>query len=311
MAQKKKLSEADTLNTQSFEDPVLYTDAEGKSAKLGTLDAPDNSKKNKDTIKGAAGQEPADGDLAGPANEDVFAELFDGEGLSESFKSKIRGVFEAELAQRTDAITENLKTEFQEELETKVQGLSEEMSGKVDEYLNYVVENWMEENKLSVETGMRLQIAESFMDGLKDLFENHYISVPDTKVNLLDDLFENQEKTKKQLDEALEINSQLLSALENHKKSEIAYALSEGLTDLDKEKFFSLAEEVSFEDEETFNQKLVGIKESYFNKKASKTTSLVEEVVPSVEPTQQIDETSGVMGHYLKAIERGNRFNKG
>ena len=87
------------------------------------------------------------------------------------------------------------------------------MSTKVDEYLNYVIENWMEENKLVVETGMRLQIAESFIDDLKGLFENHFIQVPDTKVNLLDDLFEKNEETKKNLDEALEINSELLGAL--------------------------------------------------------------------------------------------------
>jgi len=309
MAQKKKLSEADTLNTQSFEDPVLYTDAEGKSAKLGTLDAPDNSKKNKDTIKGAAGQEPADGDLAGPANEDVFAELFDGEGLSETFKSKIKGVFEAEVSRRTDIITEHLKAEFQQELEEKVAELTEGMSGKVDEYLNYVVENWMEENKLAVETGMRLQIAESFIGDLKGLFENHFIEVPDSKVNLLDDLFEKNEQTKGDLDEALELNSELLAIVENYRKGEITSTLSEGLTDLDREKFYSLAEDVSFEDDETYAGKLRGIRESYFSKK--KTASLIKEEEETHEPDRVLSEENSPMSHYLKAIERNNRFNKG
>ena len=308
MARKEKLSEADTLDTKSFEDPALYQDAEGKGAVLQTLDAPDNSKKNKDTIKGAAGQEAADGDLQG-VKEDVFAEMFDGEGLSESFKTKFRGIFEAELARRTDIITENLKSEFQEELEEKVSDVVENLSGKVDEYLNYVVENWMEENKLAVENGMRLQIAESFIDDLKGLFENHFIEVPDSKVNLLDDLFEKNEQTKGDLDEALGLNSELLAIVESYRKSEITSNLSEGLTDLDREKFYSLAEDVSFEDDETYAGKLRGIRESYFSKK--KTASLIKEEEETHEPDRVLSEENSPMSHYLKAIERNNRFNKG
>ena len=305
MAQKNKLSEADTLDTKSFEDPVLYQDAEGKSAKLGTLEAPDNSKKNKETIRGAAGQEAADGDMAGPANEDVFAELFDGEGLSETFKSKIKGIFEAELSNRTQKITEQLAAEMQEELETKLVEMNETMSTKVDEYLNYVVENWMEENKISVETGMRLQIAESFIENLKGLFENHYISIPDSKVNLLDDLFEKNESVKAKLDEALDVNSTLLSELESYRKNDIANTISEGMTQLDKEKFYSLSEEVSYEDDKTYSDKLLGIKESYFKKKAT-PAPLVEEVT-NHEPQKVVTEGTDIMSGYLRAIERNNR----
>ena len=304
MARKEKLSEADTLDTKSFEDPALYQDAEGKGAVLQTLDAPDNSKKNKDTIKGAAGQEAADADLQG-VKEDVFAEMFDGEGLSESFKTKFRGIFEAELARRTDIITENLKSEFQEELEEKVSDVVENLSGKVDEYLNYVVENWMEENKLAVENGMRLQIAESFIDNLKDLFENHYITIPDSKVNILDEMFEKSEDYKKQLDEALEVNSELYGAVEQYRKSDIAHNLSEGLTELDKQKFISLSEDVSFESDEDYTEKLQAIRESYFGRKTSKT--LITEDETTHEPQKLIEEASGVMGHYLKAIEKQSR----
>jgi hypothetical protein len=260
------------------------------------------------TIAGAAGVEAADADLGG-VQEDVFSELFDGEGLSETFKSKIKGVFEAEVSRRTDVITEHLKAEFQQELEEKVAELTEGMSGKVDEYLNYVVENWMEENKLAVETGMRLQIAESFIGDLKGLFENHFIEVPDSKVNLLDDLFEKNEQTKGDLDEALELNSELLAIVENYRKTEITSSLSEGLTDLDREKFYSLAEDVSFEDDETYAGKLRGIRESYFSKK--KTTSLIKEEEETHEPDRVLSEENSPMNHYLKAIERSNRFNKG
>lgn len=311
MARKQTIREAEetpTMNTDSFEDTDLYMDAEGKGAVLGTLEADDKSKENKKSIAGAAGVEAADADLGG-VQEDVFSELFDGEGLSETFKSKIKGVFEAEVSRRTDIITEHLKAEFQQELEEKVAELTEGMSGKVDEYLNYVVENWMEENKLAVETGMRLQIAESFIGDLKDLFENHFIEVPDSKVNLLDDLFEKNEQTKGDLDEALELNSELLAIVESYRKSEITSNLSEGLTDLDREKFYSLAEDVSFEDDETYAGKLRGIRESYFSKK--KTTSLIKEEEETHEPDRVLSEENSPMSHYLKAIERNNRFNKG
>tara|TARA_E500000318_G_scaffold87867_3_gene84889 strand:- start:698 stop:1612 length:915 start_codon:yes stop_codon:yes gene_type:complete len=304
MAQKRKLSEADVTDVDSFEDTDLYMDAEGKGAVLGTLEAPDNSKENKKTIAGAAGVEPEEGD-AGGVKEDVFADLFDGEGLSETFKSKVKGIFEAELGRRTESITESLKESFQTELEEKVSELTESMSTKVDEYLNYVVENWMEENKLAVETGMRLQIAESFIDDLKGLFENHFIQVPDSKVNLLDDLFEKNEETKKNLDEALNINSELLGALESYRKNEIAHQISEGLTELDKEKFFNLSEEVSFEDEKTYSEKLGGIKESYFKK--TKSAPVLTEETETHEPEKVIVEGSDAMSGYLRALERNNR----
>ena len=304
MAQKRKLSEADVTDVDSFEDTDLYMDAEGKGAVLGTLEAPDNSKENKKTIAGAAGVEPEEGDIGG-VKEDVFADLFDGEGLSESFKSKVKGIFEAELGRRTESITESLKESFQTELEEKVSELTESMSTKVDEYLNYVIENWMEENKLAVETGMRLQIAESFIDDLKGLFENHFIQVPDSKVNLLDDLFEKNEETKKNLDEALEINSELLGALESYRKNEIAHHISEGLTELDKEKFFSLSEEVSFEDEKTYSEKLAGIKESYFKK--TKSAPVLTEETETHEPEKVVVEGNDTMSGYLRALERNNR----
>ena len=288
MARKERLSEEDTLNTQSYEDTVLYQDAEGKGAVLGTLDAPDNSKKNKDTIKGTAGQEPADGDLQG-VREDIFSEIFDGEGLSETFKSKFKGIFEAELGRRTGVLEEQIKENFQQELDEKVSEVVEGLSQKVDEYLNYVVENWMKENELAVETGMRLQIAESF-------------TVPDSKVNVLDEMFEKTESYKKELDEALDINSQLLTVVESYRKNDIATQISEGLTDLEKEKFVSLSEDVSYENDEEYVQKLTAIRESYFKRSAPAKT--VSDDVDVHEPSKFIAEGNEVMNRYVQAIEK-------
>ena len=306
MARNKTISEAEgnPAATDSFEDKELYMDAEGKGAVLQTLEAPDKSKENKKTVAGAAGADPEEGDLGG-GKESVFAEMFDGEGLSESFKTKFQGVFEAELSRKATELEESLKAEYQEELETKIAEAVDGLSSKVDEYLNYVVENWMEDNKLAVETGMRLQIAESFIDNLKGLFENHYISIPDSKVNLLDEMFEKNESLKTDLDEALGINSELLTAVESYRKGEIASTISEGLTELDREKFYSLAEEVSYEDDNTFAEKLTGIKESYF-KKTPAPSSIKEE---THEPAQILTESNSHMSGYLKAIERANRFN--
>ena len=179
--------------------------------------------------------------------------------------------------------------------------ISEEIRAEIESAWNKKVE----ENKLAVVTGMRLQIAESFIDNLKGLFENHFISVPDSKVNLLDDLFEKNEETKKNLDEALEINSELLGALESYRKNEIAHHISEGLTELDKEKFFNLSEEVSFEDEKTYSEKLVGIKESYFKK--TKSAPVLTEETETHEPEKVIVEGSDAMSGYLRALERNNR----
>ncbi len=306
MARNKTISEAEgnPAATDSYEDKELYMDAEGKGAVLQTLEAPDKSKENKKTVAGAAGAEPEEGDLGG-VKESIFAEMFDGEGLSESFKTKFQGIFEAELSRKATELEETLKAEYQEELETKIAEAVDGLSSKVDEYLNYVVENWMDDNKLAVETGMRLQIAESFIDNLKGLFENHYISIPDSKVNLLDEMFEKNESLKTDLDEALGINSELLTAVESHRKSEIASSISEGLTELDREKFYSLAEEVSYEDDNTFAEKLTGIKESYF-KKTSVPSPIKEE---THEPAQILTESNSSMSGYLKAIERANRFN--
>ena len=150
---------------------------------------------------------------------------------------------------------------------------------------------------------MRLQIAESFITDLKGLFENHFIEVPDSKVNLLDDLFEKNEETKKNLDEALAINSELMGALESYRKNDIANQISEGLTELDKEKFFNLAEEVSFEDDNTYSEKLAGIKESYFRKAKSAPMISEEE---THEPERVLTEDTAMSG-YLRAIERNNR----
>ena len=300
MARTKKVNESEA----DFESTDLYSDGEGKGAVLQTLDAPDKSKENKKSIAGAAGVEPADHELVG-AVEEAFSALFDGEGLSESFKNNVKGLFEATLSERTQQISEEMKVSFQEELEQNVSTVVEELSNKVDEYLNYVVENWLEENKLAVETGMRLQVAESFIENLKGVFENHYISVPDSKVNLLDEMFEKNESLKGDLDEALGINSELLSSLEGYRKNEIAHHITEGLTDLDKQKFFSLAEEVSYESDESYVEKLQGIKESYFTKKI-KTPVLKEE---THEPEKVVLEENSSMNGYLRAIERNNRFN--
>ena len=218
--------------------------------------------------------------------------LFSGEELSEEFKDKASTVFEAAVDMRVEEIRSELSEEFESTLEEE----KEALATKLDEYLTYVVENWMEENKLAVETGMRLQIAESFIDDLKGLFENHFIQVPDSKVNLLDDLFEKNEETKK---------SELLGALESYRKNEIAHQISEGLTELDKEKFFNLSEEVSFEDEKTYSEKLGGIKESYFKK--TKSAPVLTEETETHEPEKVIVEGSDAMSGYLRALERNNR----
>ena len=175
---------------------------------------------------------------------DDVAAIFAGSEVSEEFVAKATEIFETAVVAKVNDKLAEVAEVAESELAESTEVFNKELVDKVDSYLDYVVESWMEENKLAVETGMRLQIAESFIDDLKGLFENHFIEVPDSKVNLLDDLFEKNEQTKGDLDEALGLNSELLAIVESYRKSEITSNLSEGLTDLDREKFYLFQESI-------------------------------------------------------------------
>lgn len=219
-------------------------------------------------------------------SDDVEA-LFNGEeGLTEEFRQKAETIFEAavtsriveEVARITEALEAQYEQKLQEELETTVEGLVEHVDG----YLNLMVEQWMENNVVALESGMKSDILESFVGGLKNLFEEHYIDVPEEKFDVVGDMEAKIEELNGKLDEAVAVNVALNQELNESKRTEIVDAVCEGLTDMEAEKLQTLAEEISFEDTETFASKMQTIRENYFAKKQAKVETpsiLTEETI--------------------------------
>ena len=220
-------------------------------------------------------------------SEDVAA-LVNGEELSEEFKTKAATIFEAAVVTRVKAEVAKIEEEFDTKLAEQVESIKEGLVEKVDGYLNYVVEQWMTDNELALENGMKTEITESFIEGMKGLFEQHYIDVPQEKLDLVGELTEEAEAATAKLDEQLAINVELTKQINEMKRVAAIAESTDGMSELDVEKFKGLAEELSFEDADNFKSKLQTIKENYFGKKA---TSSVSSVVTD-EPVHLTEETS-------------------
>ena len=240
--------------------------------------------------------------------EDVDA-LFNGESLSEEFRTKATTIFEAAVNSRVDAILEDMMTENDTILSEAVESLKEEMAGQVDEYLNYVVEQWMEDNKVAIETGLRAELTDDFINGLKNLFAEHYIEIPDEKVDVAETLAgrvaELEEAVTSLASDADTKIAALTEELNAAKKNETIRKICEGLTETQIAKMKSLAEGVEFTTEGEFNNKLATIRENYFPSKTnvkSEVKALQETTVEEEKP--EVAEVHGLMAHYVKAITK-------
>lgn len=231
-----------------------------------------------------------------------FDTIFDGENLTEEFKEKIKVVFEAAVNERVNAIAAELTEQANAALEKQVEEITEGLSQKLDDYLNYVIEEWMTENKLALEEGIRMDIAESFLSGLKELFESHYVNVPEGKVDVLESVHQTNETLEKELNEKVEENIALRKALVEHQCGIAFLEATDGLTDTQIEKLASLAEGLQYDTVDQYVEKLNILKESYFRP----TVATSRETVESLEETtnKQITESSDPMGIYLTAITR-------
>ncbi len=234
----------------------------------------------------------------GSCKEDIDA-LFNGEALSEEFKGKAITIFEAAVRARVEAIAENLFAENEEILADTVASIEEDLANNVDEYLNYVVEHWMSENELAIESGLRTEIAEEFMEGLKNLFTECYMEVPEEKA----DLVEGMAARVVTAEEALaQVQEELVAAkkvINEAKSKEILSLTCEGLTKVQAEKIKALAEGVEFTTEGEYKEKLAVIRENYFP-----TNKPVKSEVQNVVETSEQEEVSGVMDYYVKAISK-------
>jgi len=235
-------------------------------------------------------------------SEDVAA-LINGEDLTEEFKTKAATIFEAAVLGRVKQEAAKLEEAFDAKLAEQVESIKEGLVEKVDGYLNYVVEQWMTDNELALENGMKTEIMESFIAGMKDVFEQHYIDVPEEKFDVLTDMQEQVETSKSKLDEQLAANVELTKQINEMKRVAEIAEFSTGMADTDAEKFKGLAEELAYDDAESFKTKLQTIKENYFGKKV---TTTVNSVVTD-EPVQLEEEkiVDPVMAGYLKAL--GNK----
>ena len=198
-----------------------------------------------------------------------------------------------------------LEKQNEEKIQEEVGTIRQELTDQVDSYLNYVAEQWMEENKLAVEKGIRTEITESFIKGMKNLFNEHYITIPEDKVDVVDDLFQKVEDLETELNTQIQESVDLKKEISGYKKDQVVRNMTSDLSDTQAEKVKELAEGVQEEDAEKFEQKVQVIKENYFPKSAGKAETLIEEVTNNDESDEEIDEVKDdVMKQYMSALTR-------
>ena len=237
--------------------------------------------------------------------QDVDA-LVSGEELSEEFRVKAATIFEAAVTARVNEESKALQEAFEESLTEEVEKIKTDLAEKVDDYVSYATKQWIEENALAVEHGIKNEMAESFFNGLKDLYVEHNFTVPEEKFNLLDGMTGELDEMEKKLNEQIDTNIALQKRIGEYSKMEIVNDAATGLAETQKEKLASLAEGVEFENEEDFRKKIETIKESYFTKKAEVAAKATE---PTEEASQPLVEStvSGTMGKYVDALARWSK----
>jgi hypothetical protein len=221
--------------------------------------------------------------------------------LSDEFKAKTAVIFEAAVKSKLSEEVDRIEAQYKEELEEEVSSTKSELVEKVDSYLNYVVESWMEENKVAVQNGLRTEIAETFMNKMKDLFVESYIEVPESKVDLVDELAGQVEELEEKLNSQTGESIKLSEELETYKRESIIAEATRDMAETQVEKLKGLIENVDFDDEESFKTKVATVKESFFK---TETNSQVEEIMEDEAEADATVEVSSVMESYLNTIRK-------
>lgn len=232
-------------------------------------------------------------------SQDVAA-LTDGEELSEEFKEKAATIFEAAVVSRLNEELANVHEEYASALAEEITGIKTELAEKVDEYLTYAVQSWIDDNRLAVESGLKAEIAESVVDGLKKVFVENHIEVPEEKADIINEMASELDSMEAKLNNEIEKSVTLTAQIAGYVKNGIVNEVSEGLAATEKEKLASLAEGVEFEDEESFRTKVETLKESYFSSKPETPGDTVAEDVQPVVDTEMTDS----MSRYVEALNR-------
>ena len=290
--------------SKRFKDLIAVIEAED----LGG-ETPDNAKPDDDST--AVGKKKKKIKISMPeinVKEDIDA-LVEGEELSEEFKSKASTIFEAAVHQKVMEVAaskvDEMEKEYQTELQEEIVSFRDELTDKVDGYLNYVTEEWMKENELALESSLKSEITEEFMSGLKDLFTEHYIEVPEEKVDIVENLFDKVEDLEGQLNTQVQDNIKVKAELNEYRKDKILEEVCDDLADTQSEKMKSLVEGVTYEDDsEKFEEKVKTIKENYFPE-TIKQDENVEQLDSSSEVSEKSEpKMNHIMEAYSKAIAR-------
>ena len=291
MKEDEDLDDEDLIDEEIDEDDVVVEakdeEDEEDNKKKGKKEEEDEDEEDEDEVK-----EEYD------IEEDVNA-LLSGEELSEEFQEKARTIFEAALRSKVSEIKETLEEQYASALAEEVEEIKTELAERVDSYLEYVSDEWFSENALVIEGGLKTEMTESFLQGMKGLFEEHYVTIPEDKYDVLESMVDKLDDMETKLNEQIEKNISLNKRLAESVADGIFDQVSEGLAATQKEKLASLAESVEFESEEEYREKLETLKESYFSRSVSpfaKTETLSEGVSSSH------DSVSGSMASYLKTL---------
>ena len=231
--------------------------------------------------------------------------LLEGEELSEDFTNKARTIFEAAIRSKVAEMKEQVKSEYEENLIEQVQSIKEELTDRVDSYLEYVADEWIAENQLAVEKGLKTEMTESFLTGMRSLFEEHYVSIPDEKYDVLENMVDKLDEMEGKLNEQIDKNVALNKRLSESVADVIFAEVAEGLALSQKDKFASLAENVEFESEESYREKLATLRKSYFPENAGVQRDESENLSEETQSTQyQTTPVSNTMERYLQTLNR-------
>ena len=246
----------------------------------------------------------AEEDITVNVDQDVQA-LFEGEELSEEFQTKARTIFEAAIKEKVSEIKENLQTAYEQALVEEVASVRDELTERVDAYLEYVADEWIQENQLQVEAGLKTEMTESFLEGMKSLFEEHYVSVPEDKYDVLESMVDKLDEMESKLNEQIERNVALNQRLAESTSDVILADVSEGLALSQKEKLASLASNVEFESETDYRGKLEKLKESYFpSNKTTSAPSAHSETISEGTAVESSKQVSSRMEAYMQTLGR-------
>ena len=232
-------------------------------------------------------------------DEDVNA-LLAGEDLSEEFQEKARTIFEAALRSRVSEIKESLEEQYSNALAEEIEEIKTELADRVDSYLEYVADEWISENALAVEHGLKAEMTESFLEGMKGLFEAHYVSIPEEKYNVIESMVEKLDEMETKLNEQIEKNISLNKRLSESVADGIFDQISEGLADTQKDKLASLSQSVEFESESQYREKLETLRESYFPSRGVSPSARTETLSEGLDAAPE--SYSGSMASYLKTL---------